>query len=150
MVSHFCCCSCYDMSCLAPRHTSLCVSTLSRAAVKLVYCSQPDVPLAALRIVPSQAAASCANRSYICRLDKSAIVLSAFDMGLLIVFLLAWAISIALARALMPSPTKSARLQTSNTVVWRPTFLCSPLRSDLFCDNLPAEYVMRTMFEPFV
>ncbi len=82
--------------------------------MNLVSCSQSVVQPAALRGMPDQDAASCADRSYSsysCRLDTSAIVLSSFDMGLLVIFLLAWAVSIALARALVPGLATTALLQ---------------------------------------
>ena len=50
-------------------------------------------------LVTSVNEVNCADRAYDCHFDSAAIVLSGFNMGMLIAFLLAWAISIALARA---------------------------------------------------
>ena len=41
---------------------------------------------------------NCADRAYNCDLNGTSIVLTGFNVGMLIVFLLAWAISIVLAR----------------------------------------------------
>ena len=54
-------------------------------------------------LVNSAAEVSCANRAYNCHFDGAAIWLSAFNMAMLIVFLLAWAICIALARECTPN-----------------------------------------------
>ena len=48
--------------------------------------------------IDAQNDVNCANRAYNCDFDSAAIVLSAFNMGMLICFLLAWAVCIARAR----------------------------------------------------